>query len=269
MLFVTAQAASDGHGVACKACAAAFGMGLLPHAVLTGIMVSGTTVGSYPIDLDPDMRRCPMAYNEFTLDMLKSRFHLTIIEDTDFFAAIPAVPISDGLVATLHDHIPLALAISTEKARSELIITPILIEVWRQMQRRVSLFSGVEFTVDPEKGLKGVCDYLFSLSREQLTIEAPVVAVVEAKNENMKQGISQCIAEMVAAQVFNARRNNELSTIYGVVTTGSNWRFLRLIQQSVFIDLREYFVNDLAQIVGILRTMMDGALAEVSASSSA
>ena len=36
--------------------------------------------------------------------------------------------------------------------------------------------------------------------------EAPVVVVVEAKNENMKQGIIQCIAEMVAAQQFNQQR---------------------------------------------------------------
>src|SRR5436853_1491186 len=168
-----------------------------------------------------------MAYNEFSLDLLKQRFGLQIDEGIDIFSDVPAVSVSDLLSETIREGVPLALAISTEKARSELIITPILLEVRRQFGQRISFFSGVEFTVDPERGLKGTCDYLLSLSTEQLTIEAPVVAIVEAKNENIKQGISQCIAELVAAQLFNRQRNNPIETIYGVVTTGSNWKFLR------------------------------------------
>ena len=83
---------------------------------------------------------------------------------------------------------------------------PVLVEVRRQSQRRISLFSWVECTVDVAQGLHGVCDFLLSLSPLQLTIQAPVVAVVEAKNENMKAGIAQCTAEMLAAQKFNTLR---------------------------------------------------------------
>jgi len=101
----------------------------------------------------------------------------------------------------LRDAAPLALAFSTEKARSEMIIALILLEVRRQRKGEVSLFSGADFNVDPERGLVGFCDYLLSLSREQLSVEAPVVAVVEAKNENLRLGTPQCIAEMVAARL--------------------------------------------------------------------
>jgi hypothetical protein len=89
----------------------------------------------------------------------------------------------------------MALAVGTEKARAELLIAPILLEVHGQLQQRFSLFSGIEFNVDVERGLWGVCDYLLSLSPIQLTIEAPAVAVVEAKNENIKQDINQCVAD--------------------------------------------------------------------------
>ena len=136
--------------------------------------------------------------------------------------------VSDFLTQTLTENIPLAVAISTEKARSELIIAAVLLEARRQVQRRVSLFSGVEFTVDPSQGLNGVYDFLFSLSQEQLTIEAPVVSVVEAKNDSLKSGLGQCMAEMVAASLFNKQKRRELPRVYGVVTTGSLWKFLQL-----------------------------------------
>jgi hypothetical protein len=197
-----------------------------------------------------------MAYNRFTIDELKTQFAIQIDETNDFFVEVAPVASSELLLATLRENVPLALANSTEKARSEMIIAPILIEVRRQLQRSVSLFSGIEFNVDPERGLVGVCDYLFSLSAEQLTLEAPVVAVVEAKNENIKQGIGQCIAEMLGATLFNARRNNPITIVYGVVTTGNNWKFLRLVDNMVYIDVTEYYIKEIDKIVGILLFML-------------
>ena len=133
---------------------------------------------------------------------------------------------------------------------------PVLIETHRQLHYGFSLFSGIEFNVDSERGLRGTCDYLLSLSMEQLTVEAPVVVVVEAKNENIKQGINQCIAEMVAAQLFNQERHNTIETVYGVVTTGSAWKFLRLVETVVYIDRAEYYIKEVERIVGILIAMI-------------
>jgi hypothetical protein len=200
-----------------------------------------------------------MAYNDFTLEALRREFGLLIQEESEGFSRVEPRTIGDLLRGFLREFAPLGVDVGTEKARSEFIIAPILAEVRRQVGNRISLFSGVEFNVDAERGLRGVCDFLFSLSPLQLTIEAPGVAVVEAKNENINRGISQCSAEMVAAQQFNRQQNNSIRTVYGAVTTGSVWRFLRLTESQVSVDRTEYYFSDVERIVGILVSMMNGA----------
>ena len=170
---------------------------------------------------------------------------------------LPVEP-SAWLRSILDETAALALAIHTEKARSELIVAPILVEVRRRAKQTVSLFSGVDFSVDPANGLSGVCDFIISQSPEQLFVNAPVLAIVEAKNDNIKSGLGQCIAEMIAAQIFNAREGTMIETVYGVVTTGSIWKFLRLQQTQVSIDRPEYYLDDLATILAMLFMMVQG-----------
>lgn len=147
-----------------------------------------------------------MSYSNFSLDLLKERFGLRISSDKELFSDIEGVDVSSWLKETLQQNYPVAIAIHTEKARSEMIVAPVLLEVRRQLNNQISLFSGVEFNVDFQLDLKGVCDFLFCLSPEQLSITAPVVTIVEAKNDNLKNGIPQCIAEMEAARLFNFKR---------------------------------------------------------------
>lgn len=194
-----------------------------------------------------------MPYSEFSIETIKTTFGITLIERIGSFAEIPDVTYSDFLSQTLRDYVPLALAINTEKARSELIVAPILVELKKQLSSRISLFSGRDFTVDPETGLSGRCDFLISRSPQQLLIEAPVIALVEAKNDNIQSGLGQCMAEMIAAQIFNQRKGNFIKTIYGAVTTGSIWQFMKLEGQIIEIDLTEYFLDRVGKIVGILR----------------
>ena len=202
-----------------------------------------------------------MAYSDFTLDQIIAQFTLKVTEDSTYFAAFPAVPISSRLRETLEENVPVAVEISTEKARSELIIMPVLMEVRRQFDRRISVFSGIEFNVDFAQGLRGVCDFLLSLSPLQLTVQAPVVAIVEAKNDNIKSGIGQCVAEMIAAQRFNeARGAAAKAAVYGVVTTGSLWKFLRLTDNSVGVDVVERPIQEVEKIVGILTGVLQTAI---------
>ena len=201
-----------------------------------------------------------MAYNNFTLDMLIQQFGLRVVSEAAPFAQAVPVTLSTLLRETMAETVPIALAVSTEKARSELIISPVLVEARRQFGGRISLFSGVDFTVDAEAGLAGVCDFLFSLSPLQLVVQAPVLAVVEAKNDNLKSGLGQCVAEMLAAQRFNARRGAELPRLYGVVTTGSAWKFLRLSGSDVLVDETEYHLEQIETILGILIFMVREAL---------
>ena len=151
----------------------------------------------------------------------------------------------------------IAIASNSEKARSEMIIAPILVEFKRNFGEEINLFSGVNFTVDETQELNGICDFLITHSPEKLIISAPIITLVEAKKENLNAGLGQCIAEMVAAQIFNKKEKNDISTILGVVTSGTNWRFLKLENNNIYIDLSEYYLSDLDKILGILASSIE------------
>ena len=204
-----------------------------------------------------------MAYSDFDLARVRDAFGLTLDESRDLFTAIAPIAPSDMLRTILADYIPLATAIATEKARSEFLIAPILAEVRRQLNNQISLFSGTEFSVDPAQGLQGFCDYIISASREQLLITAPVTIIVEAKREDIIGGLGQCIAAMVAAQLFNQRAGNEVELIYGAVTTGTNWKFLTLADGIVSVDQVEYYINQIDKILGIFIHPFQPSLAAV------
>jgi hypothetical protein len=202
-----------------------------------------------------------MAYSDYTLSEIKEKFQLIIEAETNLFPDVREEKISDSLSEILKENIPLALAIHTEKARSEMIVTPVLIELRKVLNHRISLFSGVEFNVDKEKGLNGVCDYIISLSKEQLYVSSPVISIVEAKNDNIKSGLAQCAAEMIASGMFNEQKGSQIKTMYGIVTTGSNWRFLKL-DDSLYIDVKEYYIEQLGKIMGIMLQIINSEISE-------
>ena len=168
------------------------------------------------------------------------------------FTAVEPIKPSQLLKETLPENIPLALGIDTEKPRSEMIVAPVLIELRRRCDSQISLFSGTEFNIDRLKGLNGVCDFMISHSPEQLSLNVPVFTLVEAKNDNIKSGIAHCIAEMLAAQMFNFQKNNSISCVYGAITTGSIWKFMKLEKSTVYIETTEHFIENIQLILGIL-----------------
>lgn len=194
-----------------------------------------------------------MPYSQFTINQIKRDFGIRISEKVGIFADIPEIEYSKLLGEILEYNVPLALAIASEKARSEMIISPILIELRRLLSDRISLFSGRDFDVDATKGLNGFCDFIISQSPAQIIIEAPVIALVKAKNDNIQSGLAQCMAEMLAAQLFNDSQGNNIPSVYGAVTTGTNWKFMKLTNQVIEIDLNEYCLNQLGKILGILK----------------
>ncbi|RAM50552.1 MAG: hypothetical protein C6Y22_16795 [Hapalosiphonaceae cyanobacterium JJU2] len=193
-----------------------------------------------------------MAYSDFSLAKVKKDFGLTLDETRNLFADIKPVTPSDTLTTILKDYIPLATSIATEKARSEFLIAPILAEIRRLLNNQISLFSGNEFNVDTSKGLQGFCDYIISASQEQLFISAPVMFIFEAKKEDIIGGLGQCVAAMIAAQLFNQNQGNEVERIYGSVTSGTNWKFLFIEGTTVYIDSVEYYIKEVDKILGIL-----------------
>ena len=163
-----------------------------------------------------------MSYSEFTLESVQIAFDLTVTERANLLNDSPLAESSEFLNQLLKEFVPLALAMNTEKARSELIIAPILVEVRKKYLDKASLFSGVELNIDRNSGLNGICDFLLSRSPSQLMLKAPVVVVVEAKKENINGALGQCIAEMWAAKLFNQQHQNDIPIIYGAATTGND-----------------------------------------------
>jgi hypothetical protein len=195
-----------------------------------------------------------MSYSDFDLKKVRSAFNLDIIESENLFSNVEDVEVSAFLSEILKQNVPLALAIGTEKASSELIIINIFLELRKQLN--ISFFSGIDFNVDKDKGLNGYCDFILSKSPEQFFLDVPIIAVVEAKNERITSGLGQCIAEMVAARLYNEREGRTISSIYGAVTTGHAWKFLKLRDQTVYIDIEDYYINRPKIILGILTYMI-------------
>lgn len=148
------------------------------------------------------------------------------------------------------------LPINSEKARSELIVTPILVEWLQNNPNKLQYFSGNTFDVLPEKALKGRCDFLFT-KHFSLHIAAPVIAMFEAKDDNVDNWYGQCGAEMYAAKLFNEQKNEPYKIIYGAVTDGYEWVFLRLEENMLFIDSERYYMQDLPRLLGALQTIAD------------
>lgn len=175
------------------------------------------------------------------------------LEETvaDLFGHVPPIPlgpagplfrVGSGLAQTVH----------TEKARSEWIVAPLLLDLWERSHGAISVYSGVELDADADAGLNGFCDFLISRSPQLPRPRAPVVMVVEAKNDSVPNGFGQCIAGLVGLQRFNRKEGREVGTVYGCVTTGASWRFLTLTGSLVTFDAEQYDYTQPDRILGIL-----------------
>jgi hypothetical protein len=198
-----------------------------------------------------------MAFSDFSFPQVQHELGLSVREADLFTSTTPLDPRPDFLTQ-LELGSAVALAINTEKARSEFIIAPVLLELRRLVGDRMGLFSGVQLDGDPHRGLSGVCDFLLTASGLQLVVTAPLVAVVEAKNDNLLSGLGQCIATVVTGRLVNEREGATGRVVYGAVTTGSAWKFLLLAGAELTIDRREYYIDNVGKVLAILRGMVLG-----------
>ena len=199
-----------------------------------------------------------MAFRDFSFPQVQERLGLRI-EDADLFSSAPRFPVREDFAAFVRDGVDLALANSTEKAKSEFIIAPVLLELRRSLNSKFVLFSGVEWDVDASLGLNGYCDFIVGRGPSQHILQAPYVAIIEAKNDLIRTGLGQCIAAMRAAQISNERAGLPRKSVYGAVSTGAAWKFLRLDGDLVTMDATEYFIDNLPKIMGIFQAIVDSS----------
>ena len=193
-----------------------------------------------------------MAFSNVKLYDVKEKFGL--IEDKqDIFPSLQAIQASDWLLDMIE--MSSELPLNSEKAKSEFIVSPILLEVWKRNDKRFSIFSGVTLDVDAE--LKGECDFILSKLPKNQELEAPIFTLIEAKDDNIRNGIGQCVMQMYASQKFNEIKKQAISTIYGCVTTGEAWQFIRLEDKAVVFHEKRLLLIDLDNILGAFQYIVD------------
>lgn len=194
--------------------------------------------------------KIPSSYRYYKLSDLAEVCYIKQKDVTNLLDVFPDLPPTDLLLATLKRN--LRMPLKNEKAKSEFIVAPILAEMWEQNQR-FKPFSGLTFNIEASKGLKGVCDFLVSSKPDISDLEEPVVCVFEAKSDALEDWYGQCGAEMYAARLFNERKGNDIRIIYGAVTNGFTWQFLKLEEQILFIDSQRYGTANLPQLLGAIQ----------------
>jgi hypothetical protein len=199
-----------------------------------------------------------MAYSDFSLDTIVEQQQLKLQNNIALFGSIAPIAASEWLRETLAVSEDLGLFAGTEKARSEFIVVPILLELERRNPGQFMIFSGKSLDVDKNQGLNGECDFLLSKGEPTRILQAPVFSIVEAKRQDIDLGLGQCAAQMVGADLFNQKKGSTIPTIYGCVTTADRWQFLQLQHQQLAIDRKIYsYPNELETILSIFQSILD------------
>ena len=197
-----------------------------------------------------------MAYTDFTLETAEAELGVAVRPGT-LFPDLRPLPVPGWLQDLLARGMRLALV--SEKARSEFIVAPILLAVRELSNERVAILSGQRLDVDPARRLIGECDFILALSDPVPRLRAPLLTVAAAKKNDIEAGLGQCIAQMVAAQVYNERAGQPLAAVYGCVTTGEDWQFLRLAQTAVTINQGRLYIDNVGGILAALQACIQQA----------
>lgn len=195
----------------------------------------------------------PPSYSKFSYDEVRLRFELTVHFGFLFEQVEPIQP-SEILQAALQraQFMPLV----SEKARSESLVSPVLLEVAAIVENTISIYSGVRLDVSPEEGLQGVCDFIVSNSPPFPAPHAPLLLLVEAKKNDIESGLGQCLAAMIAAQRYNQTHGQAIPIVYGCVTTGIEWQFLQLQAHNVRLEPKRMHINQVDLILSKLVNMV-------------
>ncbi len=199
-----------------------------------------------------------MGYNHFErLKQVKKAFGLGE-KSVRLFPAVQEVPVSDWLKNTLE--IAYKMPLTNEKARSERVVSPVLMEIYGHFDQQIALFSGEMLDVNSSEDLSGACDFFFALHEPKREMEAPVITLVEAKQESFDQGMAQCAAQMYAAYLFNQQEGKNIETIYGCVTIAEEWLFMKYVDKTIYIDYKPLVLTQVGTIVAVFCEILQGYL---------
>ncbi len=196
----------------------------------------------------------PQTFRDFSFQQVKDNFGLQS-QERNLFEAVAPLPLSDWLRQSID--MASGKVLRNEKERSECLISPILIDLEFRNEFSFRVFSGESIEVDAERGLKGEFDFAFVNDKHATELVAPIFTLVEAKQGDITKHWGQIAAQMLAAQLENKNRNKGTDTIFGCITTGELWRFLKLESNCFTIDTQTYYLPQLEKIVAIFQSIVD------------
>jgi hypothetical protein len=146
---------------------------------------------------------------------------------------------------------------SSETARCEIVIFPILREIYKNYYQQTSFW--VQKNLSYNDKLSGNPDYIISKKSDlgKTMLEYPLLIIVEAKKNDFEQGWAECIAELIAAKNLN---NKPDFPIYGIVTDAKLWEFGKLLDTVFTNNIQGFIVTELPQLFGALTFIFDEAI---------
>jgi hypothetical protein len=151
------------------------------------------------------------------------------------------------------------MPLTNEKTKSERIISPILLEAVKTNADKITLFSGEDIEANANTNLAGPCDFFFALHPPKPFIDAPIIALIKANDEDMEYGLGQCVSQMYGVKLYNKAEGKDTPVIYGCATDGGEWQFLKLADTVLHIDKKKY--TDVKEILGVWHTIFQLCLA--------
>ncbi len=195
-----------------------------------------------------------VSYSSYTLEKLEEEYGI-VNKRAKLFENVESQKVTDWLKKSLL--VAEQLPIKSEKARSEMLVVPILIELRNQNDNFFTIYSGEHLNIDDSKGLRGECDFILAKDTASFNINLPIIQIVEAKKHDIDIGIPQCAAQMLGARIFNEQKGISLEQIYGCVTTGDNWQFMKLQEKEIIIDTKKYYLGNIQELLGVFQQIID------------
>ena len=194
-----------------------------------------------------------MAYTEFSLSDLEEKFGVKH-ERTPLLFPLQLIEPSARLKLELEESTE--MPIKSEKARSEWIVVPILKELRRLNDKFFTIYSGDTLVGDKFSGLQGECDFILSKDTKSYDISIPIFHIVEAKRNDLEEGVRQCSAQLVGARMYNERKGINTEKIYGCTTTGDVWQFIEY-SDKIYIDTKKYYLGEIDELLGVFQNIID------------
>jgi hypothetical protein len=87
-------------------------------------------------------------------------------------------------------------------------------------------------------------------------VSIPIFQIVEAKRNDLEEGIKQCCAQLVGAKKYNERKGVKTEKLYGCTTTGDDWQFIEY-SDKLYIDDKKYYLVEIEELLGIFQSIID------------